>query len=262
MINGSLPLQKGIVYGPVKSRRFGNSLGINLSPDEIKMCSLNCSYCQYSWTGLLVRDAAPFIHLLPAPEVVKKEVRSALESASDKGTVIDHITFSGNGEPTLHPGFPEIVDAVLELRGSLAPRARVACLSNSATLNDDNICRALLKIDEAVMKLDTGSEEIFRKLNRPAKEILFADILDGLAGLNGRLTIQSLFVRGIVDNTTEEALAAYLAALLKIRPKTVQIYTLDRVPADKKLLSVSKERLEEIKRMIEKEANLPAVVYV
>jgi wyosine [tRNA(Phe)-imidazoG37] synthetase (radical SAM superfamily) len=256
-----LPLQKGVVYGPVKSRRLGHSLGLNLSPSEIKLCSLNCSYCQYSWTGMLVREAESFRRILPTAKQIRESLGPALEKVAAGNTPLDHITFSGNGEPTLHPDFPEIVDIVIELRNSFCSGIRIACLSNSATAGNPKVLAALLKIDEPVMKLDTGSEVIFKRLNRPAQEISFAGIIESLERFKGRLAIQSLFVRGSVDNTTEEALGSYFAALSRIRPGQVQIYTLDRAPADKKLIAVSNELLTEIKTRIEREVNLPVVVY-
>lgn len=256
-----LPLQKGIIYGPVKSRRLGNSLGINISPAEIKLCSLNCSYCQYSWTGLPSSDGERFSELLPGKVEIGARVKEALSKAAAIKTRIDNITFSGNGEPTLHPDFPGIVDLVIGLRNALAPEARIACLSNSTTLGDRKVFEALRKIDEPVMKLDAGLEAIFELLNRPVGKTSFEKIVGGLAGFDGRLTIQSLFTRGAVDNSTDKVLAPYIAALRKIKPRSVQIYTLDRLPADDRLIPVSKKRLEEIRKKIEKEAKLPAVVY-
>jgi len=257
-----LPLQKGIVYGPVRSRRLGNSLGINISPDEIKFCSLNCSYCQYSWTGLPSSDGERFRELLPRTSEIAARVREALTAASAKRIRIDNITFSGNGEPTLHPDFPEIVDVVLKLRDSLAPGAKIACLSNSTTVEDERILGALKRIDEPFMKLDAGSEGIFGLLNRPSGKTTLDRIVRGLARLGGRITIQSLFTRGAVENSDRKALEPYIAALKKIRPKGVHIYTLDRIPADAKLLPVTKRRLEEIRKTIETEAKLPAIVYI
>ena len=256
-----LPLQKGVVYGPVRSRRLGNSLGINLSPGEIKMCSLNCSYCQYSWTGMLVRDARPFRHILPSPREVASALRERIEDSIRNELPIDHITFSGNGESTLHPDFPEIADLVLKIRDALVPGAKVACLSNSTTLSKDEIFQAVLRMDEPIMKLDAGNVEIFKRLNRPAAEIDFGAVVSALAGFKGRLTVQSLFVQGAVDNTAGEAIRDYIEAIKKIRPKSVQIYSLDRLPADKQLKTASKETLEKIKIRIEAEANASAVVY-
>ncbi|HNQ78250.1 MAG TPA: radical SAM protein [Acidobacteriota bacterium] len=257
-----LPLQKGIIYGPVRSRRLGNSLGVNISPAEIKFCSLNCSYCQYSWTGLPSSDGERFRELLPAAAEIAARVKEALTAASAKRIRIDNITFSGNGEPTLHPDFPEIVVMVSKLRDSLAPGAKTACLSNSTTIADERILGALEKIDEPFMKLDAGSEGMFEMMNRPSGKIALEKIIEGLVKLGGRATIQSMFTRGAVDNSGDDALPPYIAALKRIRPKGVQIYTLDRIPADGRLLPVTKRRLEEIRKIIETEAKLPAVVYI
>lgn len=256
-----LPLQHGIVYGPVLSRRLGNSLGINVSPPEIKLCSMDCRYCQYSWTGLHVGNAERFSGILPRPETVARETRRALASAAKKKIRVDSITFSGNGEPTLHPDFPGIVDLVIAARDSLAPGARIVCLSNSTTLGDKRILTALKRIDLPVMKLDTGREELFGKLNLPAAGVGFKEIVAGLEKFKGRLTVQSLFVRGDVDNSGEAAVRDYVAALRRIGPREVQIYTLDRVPADARLAPVPGSRLKEIMRIIEREVKIPVVVY-
>lgn len=256
-----LPLQKGIVYGPVRSRRLGNSLGINVSPSEIKLCSMDCRYCQYSWTGLHVGNAERFRGILPEPGDVASELRKALSSAAKRKIRVDSITFSGNGEPTLHPDFPEIVDSVIAVRDSFAPGAKIVCLSNSTTLGNERIFEALKRIDIPVMKLDAGGDDIFRKLNMPSCRVSFEEIVAGLEKFEGGLTIQSLFVRGDVDNCGKGAVGNYVAALKRIRPRELQIYTLDRVPADAGLAPVPAIRLKEIKKVVEREVKIPAVVY-
>ncbi len=256
-----LPLQNGIVYGPVKSRRLGSSLGINISPYEIKMCSFNCAYCQYPSTGLLVRDGKSFRNILPTRKEIEKALREFIRKLEKDEEKVDFLTFSGNGEPTLHPDFAEIVDDVIKIRNSIKSKPKIASLSNSTTVHNQKIFDALNKIDEPIMKLDAGNEKMFKILNRPSKGIDFNLLISQLANFEGNLTIQSLFVEGEVDNTTEEELETHLQKLKIIKPGCVQIYSLDRPPAFKKIHRVAKRKLESIKLLLLREINSNVVVY-
>ncbi|MEW5765771.1 MAG: radical SAM protein [Acidobacteriota bacterium] len=256
-----IPLQQGILYGPVRSRRLGLSLGLNLLPDEIKACSLNCRYCQYSWTGLLTGDGRAVAPFLPTREAVREALRARLLELAAGGTPPDVLTFSGNGEATLHPDFPSIAADVTELRDALAPRCRTAILSNSTTIHRPEIRRALLALDLPILKLDTGREETFRKLNAPAPGVTFAHILDGLRAMEGRAILQSLFVTGSVDNSTEEEVVAWIRAVAAIRPHHVQIYTLDRGTADRGLRPVERTRLLAIGDALQASCGVRAEVF-
>ncbi|MCX7830303.1 MAG: radical SAM protein [Acidobacteria bacterium] len=261
MSENRLDLQKGIIYGPVKSRRLGNSVGINISPQEIKMCTLNCLYCQYSWTGLLVKDGEPFRQILPSKKEVEDALKNFFSRANEFEEEIDSLTFSGNGEPTLHPDFPEIADMVIETSKKIKSKPKTACLSNSTTLSKNDVFKALLKIDEPIMKLDAGNKKMFELLNRPAGKVDFDEMVFKLSNFKGNLTIQTLFVEGEVDNTQEEEVESYLEKLKIIKPKVVQIYSLDRPPAFKKIRKVSLEKLNKIKIRIVRELNSNVVVY-
>lgn len=256
-----LPLQKGIIYGPVKSRRLGNSLGINILPREIKMCSLNCAYCQYSWTGLLVKDGKSFRHILPTTKEIERALRDFVKKYESKTEGIDFLTFSGNGEPTLHPDFPEIVDLVIEFRNKFIKKAKIACLSNSTTLDRKEIFNSLMRIDEPIMKLDTGNEKTFTILNRPASRIDYNALVTNLARFKGNLTIQTLFVEGEINNTSELEIEIYLQKMKIINPKRIQIYSLDRPPAFKKIEKVSQRKLQTIKKLLLKELKSNVIVY-
>lgn len=256
-----LHLQNGIIYGPVHSRRLGESLGINISPQEIKMCSLNCAYCQYSWTGILVRDGLNFRKILPTVSEVESALKKSLVELKSNAKNLNFLTFSGNGEPTLHPDFPKIVDIVVSLREKFVPEARTAILSNSTTLDKKGVFSSLQKIDERIMKLDAGNEKMFRILNRPTAEIDFEEIVSNLATFKGDITIQTLFVEGEIDNTKDSELESYIKKLKVIKPKLVQIYSLDRPPAYKRIEKVSQSKLHQIKNMLARELNLNIVVY-
>jgi len=243
---GTIKLQKGIIYGPVMSRRLGRSLGINLLPDEIKVCSLNCAYCQYSWTGMLTADGKEAASFYPSREDVSDALDKIFIKMSEDNTPPDTVTFSGNGEATLHPEFPSIVDDLLEKVDKWFPACRTAALSNSTTLDKRQVFDALLKLDDSIMKLDAGNEAVFRILNRPARGISFDHVVAGLKEMGPRAVLQSMFVNGRVDNTTEENVDAWVEVVSSIKPRSVQVFTLDRGPADPGLRSVPMERLEEI----------------
>jgi wyosine [tRNA(Phe)-imidazoG37] synthetase (radical SAM superfamily) len=256
----TIPLQQGILYGPVRSRRLGLSLGLNILPDEIKVCSLNCRYCQYGWTGLLSIHPDMFAGYLPSRRDVREVLEAKLRGLAKAGTPPDTITFSGNGEATLHPEFPEMAGDVAALRDALAPSSRTAILSNATTVHREEIRRALSLLDDPVLKLDAGLEETFRKLNGPVKGVEFHRMLEGLGALGKRAILQSMFVTGGVDNSGDDEVSAWVGRLRAIGPRFVQIYTLDRGPADGGLLPVSADRLRAIAAAAQ-EAGVEAQVF-
>lgn len=224
-----LELKGEFTYGPVDSRRLGRSLGINLMPGWCKVCSLNCRYCQYGRTEPL--RVGPPAHGLPTPAEV---VDAVAETLARLDRLPAWLTFSGNGEPTLHPEFPALVDLISELRDRLCPGARTAVLSNSTTVNRPEVRAALGRLDLPIMKLDCGDEEGFRTFNRPAPGVSYQEIVDGLAGLDG-LTVQSLIAAGPAGNSSADSIASLEARLHELAPRAVQVYTLDRSPAEASL---------------------------
>jgi wyosine [tRNA(Phe)-imidazoG37] synthetase (radical SAM superfamily) len=253
-----LGLKKGLTYGPVDSRRLGRSLGINILPRDAKLCSLDCVYCQYGWTKL--HDLRPRSGAdLPAP----REVRAALEEAlRNLPAPPAYITFSGNGEPTLHPDFGSMVDEAIAARDLLAPRAKTAVLSNSTTVGDPAVRGALLRLDSRIMKLDAGSEAVFRKYSRPCPGVDLETITRGLEELAraAPLTIQALFASGKNGNLDSENLNEWRARLLAIRPARVQIYTLARGFPDAEIAPATREKLSEIKDLLDR-AGVPSQVF-
>ncbi len=172
------------------SRRFGRSLGINLSPGSCKLCSFNCAYCHYGKTERLVADARQYKRDLPPyPEIIEA-VQEALRSRME----LDAVTFSGNGEPTLHPDFPALVEGVIYLRNKYRPRLKIALLSNSTGLGREDVRRAVMKLDLPVFKLDAGTEKTFRKINRPAAGVRFEEIVSHLKSL-GNVYLQTILDR-------------------------------------------------------------------
>lgn len=239
-----LPLQGGIVYGPVNSRRLGRSLGINLLPRELKLCAFNCVYCQYGPTtmsGFLLSPIEP--ESLVAPGEVERAVRSALRLYPD----VQYITFSGNGEPTHHPRFPEIVRRVTAVRNEMAPEALVAVLSNSTGVVDVRILRALEGLDRPIMKLDAGSERCFVQVNRPHPSVSFDAVVKGLSELkHPNLTIQTMLFSGDPDNSTDEDIDSWTDLIVQIDPSEVQIYTIQRSPATPGIFPLAKSLLDDI----------------
>ncbi|MDQ1353873.1 MAG: hypothetical protein QG657_4180, partial [Acidobacteriota bacterium] len=218
-----LALQSNIIYGPVQSRRLGRSLGVNVLPVRQKICSFDCLYCQYG--RLAPMNAAEAVKC-EFPSVV--EVLAALEQAlRNLPQPVNYITFSGNGEATLHPGFRELVAGVRELRDRLSPAAKTAILSNSTTVSDSHTREALGLLDVRIMKLDAGTQEMFVHYNRPAAGITLKDTVAGLALLEA-VTIQSLFTKGPDGNFSQAHLAAWIEQVKKISPIIVQVYSLAR----------------------------------
>jgi wyosine [tRNA(Phe)-imidazoG37] synthetase (radical SAM superfamily) len=250
----SIPLQAGVVYGPVRSRRLGRSLGINVLPRGTKTCNFNCCYCQYGWTPPLSRRNAA--GAWPSPVALA----AAVDAALGRDPRVDRLTLAGNGEPTLYPMLGELVDRLQEVRANRAPQARLAILSNSSTAGEPRVAEALARIDECYMKLDAGDDSTLRALN--GSTVSLGRIVDALAGLNG-IVLQSMFVHDAgrrMDNTLPDRLDRWLDAVVRIRPHAVHVYSIDREPAWYRLKGVPAEELREIARRVEGEG-IPASVF-
>ena len=237
----TIPLKSGIVYGPVRSRRLGASLGLNILPTNYKLCSFNCVYCQLGWTAVHTLDTTDSFKDFPTPE----DFGRALEIALCKHGEVDNITFSGNGEPTLHPQFEELVNIAKQLKTRYFPKAKLGVLSNSSTVNMEKVCRGLNELDFRVMKLDAGILETFRKINRPSQGVDYRAVVNGLKSLE-KVTLQTMFVDGIIRNTEDEEVGAWMERVGEIQPMKAQIYSLHRPPAESSLQEVPVERLREI----------------
>jgi wyosine [tRNA(Phe)-imidazoG37] synthetase (radical SAM superfamily) len=218
-----------IIFGPVKSRRLGVSLGINLLPATKKVCNFNCIYCECGWTI----DTDTKRSQLPTREEIYRALEQKLAELKENNRPPDVITFAGNGEPTLHPGFPAIVDDCIELRNKYFPDARIAVLSNSSTITVPGIRKALLKVDQNILKLDSGFDLTVKIHNQPRVNVRVEELVKNLKQFKGQLIIQTLFLRGsyqgkVIDNTTPEEIGAWLKAIEIIRPQEVMIYTISR----------------------------------
>jgi wyosine [tRNA(Phe)-imidazoG37] synthetase (radical SAM superfamily) len=243
-----------IIFGPVKSRRLGVSLGINLLPVNRKICNFNCIYCECGWT----QKGTAGGEKLPSREAVYEALESKLSAMKEEGQSPDVITYAGNGEPTMHPDFPAIIDDTITLRNKYFPEAKIAVLSNSTAITKPAIKETLLKVDSNILKLDSALDETIRIHNQPKINIKADELIKHLQQFNGKLIIQTLFVRGTfkgrkIDNTTPEEINAWLKAIEKIKPEEVMIYTFSRdTPDGGDLKKVPVAELRHIASLVDK----------
>jgi len=241
-----------IIFGPVNSRRLGVSLGVNLLPTDSKVCSFDCIYCECGWNPKKREKKAE----LPARETVASKLRNKLKAMQENGPLPDVITFAGNGEPTLHPQFAEIIDDTLALRNEFAPNCRIAVLSNSTMIHRESVFQALLKVEDNILKLDSAIEETVQLLDCPVGRFNLQQTIEQLKRFGNRAVIQTLFVRGVhkgqvVDNTTEKELAAWMEALKTIQPGQVMIYTIERDTPAEGLQKITLSELNAIAARVE-----------
>jgi wyosine [tRNA(Phe)-imidazoG37] synthetase (radical SAM superfamily) len=255
----AIALQSGIIYGPVRSRRLGWSLGLNISPTSYKLCSFNCIYCQYGWTKVQSMEATSKLGDLPTPEEFEQALLEALRQNRDRE--INNITFSGNGEPTLHPQFEELVSIARSLKERYLPAARLGVLSNSSTVSLEKVRRALDKLDFRIMKLDAGDPETFARINRACPGVDYQMVVEGLKSLAG-VTLQTMFIDGKISNTSEPEVLKWLEKVGEIKPIKAQIYSLHRPSASSSLREVPLTRLEEIAAQTEALTGVRVEVFV
>ena len=236
-----------IIFGPVKSRRLGISLGVNLLPTDSKVCSFDCIYCECGWTPKKRAKKA----VLPTREMVSQKMEEKLTEMVESNELPDVITFAGNGEPTLHPEFEAIIEDTIELRNRHTPNTRIAVLSNATVLHKPSVIRALLKVEDNIQKLDSGIEETIRKIDCPASNFNLKAVVKNLKSFNGKVIIQTLFLRGnfkgeIIDNTTDAEITEWLKLVTEIKPLQVMIYTVDR---DTPAAGLEKVKLNELEKI-------------
>lgn len=232
-----------IVYGPIRSRRLGVSLGVNLMPITAKLCTFDCVYCECGWNQSVLHPSLP----------TREEVHAALESQLSAAIEpIDVITFSGNGEPTLHPDFLGIIQDTCALRDQYCPKAKVSILSNSTQLGRTDVIEALRLCDNRILKLDSAIDATMRLIDKPVNaQLTVKQIVQWLSIFDGDFTLQTCFLRGeyqgqTIDNTTPEELTAWYEMVDYLHPKQVMIYVIDRVTPLETLEKIPAETMEKI----------------
>ena len=238
------------IFGPVHSRRLGVSLGINLMPADGKVCTFDCVYCECGFNA----DFRPR-QRRPTREEVMEALEARLQDMQANGPAPDVLTFAGNGEPTAHPHFSEIIDDTLALRDRYFPKAKVSVLSNSTMLFRPEVMEALKRIDNNILKLDTVEPEYIRRVDRPTGAYDVNDIISQMKAFEGQLIIQTMFMKGThdglsVDNTTDRYVLPWLDAVRDIAPRQVMIYTIDRETPDQNLQKATPEELDRIAALV------------
>ena len=231
------------IFGPVQSRRLGISLGINLLPRDGKVCSFDCIYCECGFN----EDHRPTLPL-PTREEVATALEHKLQLMAEDGQMPDVLTFAGNGEPTCHPHFAEIIDDTIRLRDQYCPKAKVSVLSNSTMIHRQAVHDALMRVDNNILKLDTVDADFINKVDHPNGTYDVEAIIERMKAFNGHLIIQTMFLKGPdIDNTTDDYVAPWLDAVKDIAPEQVMIYTIDRETPDQSLRKASREELDAIR---------------
>ena len=250
-----------VIFGPVVSRRLGLSLGINLLPTHSKYCSFNCIYCECGWTPQNINLTPE----LPSRKLVSQYLEYRLKELVEEDHIPDALTYAGNGEPTMHPDFAGIVDDTLALRDKYMPGVKVAVLSNASMIHKPGIFKALEKLDCNIQKLDVGFERLFLLFNNPVIPVKFKDLVSDLKKFNGKLIIQTMFLRGTyngktIDNTTDLEVSGWLDHLGEIRPSLVMLYPISRATPVHNLEKIATFELEKIAEKVRK-LGIEAKVY-
>ena len=220
-----------IVFGPIFSRRLGSSLGVNILPTQGKLCNFDCIYCECGWNKDGKSDGR-----FPRLAEVEAALEKKMSEAASQGTPVDSITFSGNGEPTMNPDFPQIVEATLRLRDTYFPNAKVSVLSNAVLVGRESIAEALMKVDNPILKIDASSDELVEKINKPVGRYRLAEIVEALKRFDGNFVLQTMFLKSAEFDTTEpKALYAWMDIVRELRPREIMVYTIDRETPDKSL---------------------------
>ena len=239
------------IFGPIHSRRLGISLGINLLPPDGKVCSFNCIYCECGFN----EDHRP-TKPMPTRRQVAQQLDAKLQEMAAQNQLPDVLTFAGNGEPTCHPQFADIINDTIQLRNKYCPKAKVCVLSNSTMIHRPEVHDALMRVDDNILKLDTVDAQYINKVDRPNGHYDVQEIIERMKAFDGHIIIQTMFMRGnmaverspfSVDNTSEEFVGPWLEAVKEIRPQQVMVYTIDRETPAQGLEKASREQLDSIR---------------
>ena len=246
------------IFGPIHSRRLGTSLGVNLSPNDGKICTFDCLYCEAGYNA-----QGPGTTGMPSREQVRRLLDERLSAMKAAGDRLDVITFSGNGEPTVHPEFPGVIDDTIELRDKYYPDVKISVLTNSTMIDRPAVADALRRVDNNILKLDSAVESTMRALDRPVRDSFTVDsVVAALGQFAGTGIIQTMLTRGThdgiaIDNTTDAEIDALIRAYRSIRPREIMIYSIDRRTPEQSLEHIGPDRLRAIAARIEAETAIP-----
>ena len=236
-------MREELVFGPIHSRRLGSSLGINLLPTKGKLCNFDCVYCECGWNKDGRGDRR-----LPTAAELRSTLEEKLKECRDAGTPIDSITFSGDGEPTLNPDFPEIIDITISLRDKYFPQAKVSVLSNATRIFREDVFEALRKVDNPILKIDAPTDVLAARINQPQGEYHVEDVVADLMRFEENFVLQTMFLRSpSFDSSSPEVLDGWMNIVRKLKPREVMVYTLDReAPAER----LEKFSVEEMRTLV------------
>lgn len=233
-----------IVFGPIFSRRLGSSLGVNLLPSKGKLCNFDCVYCECGWNKDGISDK-----VFPSLSAVEDALEEKMSKAISDGVHVDSITFSGNGEPTVHPDFSKVIDVTLKLRDKYFPQAKVSVLSNATMLGREDVFEALRRVDNPILKIDASSDELIRRINKPMGHYQLKDVVENMKRFDGNFILQTMFLKSPDFNTTApDALQAWIDIVREVRPREIMVYTIDRETPDKRLEKYSVEQMTDFVR--------------
>ena len=237
-------IREEVVFGPIHSRRLGSSLGINLLPEKGKICTFDCIYCECGWN----RDGRDDTSL-PTAERVCKALEAKLQYCQSIDVPIDSITFSGDGEPTLNPEFPQIIDDTIRLRDQYYPQSKITVLSNATMVHKPEVFQALRKVDNPTMKIDAPTNELIEKINHPAPGYDIHRVVEALLQFNGDFILQTMFLRSKdFDSSSPEVLNGWMDIVRLLRPREVMVYTIDRPTPEEGLQKFS---VDEMRRLVQ-----------
>lgn len=238
-----------IVFGPIFSRRLGSSLGVNLLPSKGKLCNFDCIYCECGWNKDGVEDRR-----FPEYPEIEAALEEKMSKAAEDGTGVDSITFSGNGEPTMHPDFPKVIDLTLRLRDKYFPHAKVSVLSNATLIGREEVAQALMRVDNPILKIDASSDALIGKINKPVGTYSLDAVVRNLKKFDGRFILQTMFLKSPdFDTAAPEALGRWMDIVRELRPREVMVYTIDRETPDKTLGKYTVEEMTEMVRPLVEE---------
>ena len=235
-------LREETVFGPIYSRRLGSSLGINLLPEKGKICNFDCIYCECGWNRDGLGDRK-----IPSAAEVREALEAKLAQCAADSVAIDSITFSGDGEPTLNPEFPQIIDDTLALRDRYYPLSKVSVLSNATRAHIPAVFAALRKVDNPIMKIDAPTDALVARINRPAPGYSLARVLEALKGFGGDFVLQTMFLRSAdFDTSSPEVLDGWIKIVRELRPREIMVYTIARPTPEQNLQKFTPEQMRSL----------------